>query len=80
MNVNDNVYVIPFDKLDEWYKEENSRLGILESDWRALEGKRGIVAEVSEIDNTALVFFPAVLMMLYFYEDTLEKIPFGQEE
>ena len=80
MNVNDNVCVIPFDKLNEQYKEENSRLGIPESDWRALEGKRGIVVEVGEIDNIALVAFPAVPIMLYFYEDTLEKIPFGQEE
>lgn len=88
MTVNDNVYVIPFDKLDEWYKEENNRLCIPESDWRELEGKRGIVAKVGEIDNIALVAFPAVEdgegstnpIMLYFYEDTLEKIPFGQEE
>ena len=84
----DNVYVIPFDKLDEWYKEEDNRLGIPESDWRELEGKRGIVAKVGEIDDTALVAFPAVEecegstnpIMLYFYEDTLEKIPFGPEE
>ena len=88
MNVNDNVYVIPFDKLDERYKEESDRLGISESDWRELEGKRGIVAKVGEIGNIALVTFPAVEegegstnpIMLYFYEDTLEKVSFGPEE
>ena len=88
MNVNDNVYVIPFDKLDERYKEEDNRLGIPESDWRALEGKRGIVAKVDEINNITLVAFPAVEecegstnpIMLYFYEDTLEKVSFGPEE
>ena len=88
MNVNDNVYVIPFDKLNGRYKEEGDRLGISESDWRELEGKRGIVVRASEIGNIALVAFPTVEecegstnpIMLYFYMDTLEKIPFGQEE
>ena len=88
MNVNDNVYVIPFDKLDERYKEESDRLGISESVWRELEGKRGIVAKVDEINNITLVAFPTIEecegstnpIMLYFYEDTLEKVLFGTEE
>lgn len=89
MTVNDNVYVIPFDKLDERYKNEDNRLGILESSWRELEGKRGIVVKVDGIINDVVrVAFPAVEegegntnpVMLYFYEDTLEKVSFGPEE
>ena len=86
MNINDNVYVIPFDKLDERYKEKDNRLGISERVWRELEGKRGVVAKVS--DNVVLVTFPAVEegegrtypLKLYFYEDTLEKVSLGTEE
>ena len=87
MNVNDNVYVIPFDKLDERYKEKDNRLGISESYWRELEGKRGIVTDVSDIDNIVIVAFPAVEeegssnpVKLFFYEDTLEKVSLGPEE
>ena len=87
MNVNDNVCVIPFDKLGEWYKNENNRLYIPESEWRELEGKGGIVTDVINIDNIVIVAFPALKkegssnpVKLYFYEDTLEKVSFGQEE
>ena len=88
MTVNDNVYVIPFDKLDERYKEKDNRLGIFERDWRELEGKRGIVVKVSEKDDTVLVAFPAVEecegstnpLKLFFHEDTLDKVSLGTEE
>lgn len=88
MTVNDNVYVIPFDKLDERYKEKDNRLGISNRFWRKLEGKRGIVVRVSEKDDTVLVAFPAVEecegslnpLKLFFYEDTLDKVSLGPEE
>ena len=87
MNVNDNVYVIPFDKLDEWYKEKDNRLGIPKDVWRELEGKRGIVVDVDEIVDVVLVAFPAVEeyegslnpLKLCFYGDTLDKVSFGPE-
>ena len=86
MAENDNVYVIPFDKLDERYKNKDKRLYIPESKWRELEGKRGIVIGVVG-DNIVRVVFPAIEegegstnpVMLYFYEDTLDKVSFGPE-
>ena len=87
MTVNDNVYVIPFDKLDERYKNKDNRLYIPESKWRELEGKRGIVIGVVG-DNIVRVVFPAVEecegsltpLKPFFYEDTLEKVSLGPEE